>query len=127
MEAAADVSKDKNRVILNKTPPWVPESPRKAAVVHFRLMTVHDCLWRCAAVFWFFGEGVKERETVPVYGPEGGKGVLWKVVATPREQGVPLGPSGGHSIVRAWQRRLTSNGLVAVVGSWKWTLSLVLK
>ncbi|GFU66139.1 hypothetical protein TNCV_2858121 [Trichonephila clavipes] len=40
----AELSKDKNRKILNKDLSWVSGAPRKAAIVHFRLLTVHDCL-----------------------------------------------------------------------------------
>ncbi|GFX60891.1 hypothetical protein TNCV_1311831 [Trichonephila clavipes] len=40
----AELSKDKNWVILNKDPSWVPGDSTKATVAHFRLLTGHDCL-----------------------------------------------------------------------------------
>ncbi|GIX87573.1 hypothetical protein CEXT_291121 [Caerostris extrusa] len=65
---------------------------------------------------WCLGK----KETVPVCGAGGSSGKL----LPPLEKG---GATGTHSIVRAWQRPLTSNGLVAAVGAWKRTLSLVPK
>ncbi|GFU52382.1 hypothetical protein TNCV_3958961 [Trichonephila clavipes] len=38
-----ELSKDKIKAILDKNPSWVPGAPRKAVVVHFRLLTGHDC------------------------------------------------------------------------------------
>ncbi|GFY10237.1 hypothetical protein TNCV_2629161 [Trichonephila clavipes] len=43
---AAEMSKDKNWVILNGNPSWVSEAPRKAAVSHFRLLTGRSHLYR---------------------------------------------------------------------------------
>ncbi|GFV32667.1 hypothetical protein TNCV_441591 [Trichonephila clavipes] len=40
----AKLSKDKNWVIINKDPSWVPGAPRKSVVTHFRLLTNPDCL-----------------------------------------------------------------------------------
>ncbi|GFU11955.1 hypothetical protein TNCV_3265551 [Trichonephila clavipes] len=45
----AEMSKDKNWVILNKNSPWVPRAPRKAGVAHFILLTGHNCLRSCEA------------------------------------------------------------------------------
>ncbi|GFY30886.1 hypothetical protein TNCV_3120461 [Trichonephila clavipes] len=40
----AEMSKDKNWAILNQNPSWIPGTPRKAAVVNFRLLTGHTCM-----------------------------------------------------------------------------------